>query len=177
MSWWLGAGALLAILSGLFVPLWIVGIGTLMVVAAAVTIVVGVVARLGKVGFRGGLPYLQVLAGVAWLVAWGIVDAYGLIADAPLGRFSHWTAAAVVVGVMQIIVGSVAYLVPVLVGPPIGANLKRMQSAPWIPLVLANLGGVALVAGLSEASLVLLALWAIDVIRRLATLRKPQRPV
>lgn len=123
-----------------------------------------------------GPSYLQVIVGVAWLVAWAIVDAYGLITDAPLGRFSHWTAAAVVVGVMQIIVGSVAYLVPVLVGPPIGANLSRMQSAPWIPLVLANLGGIALVAGLPEAALVLLVLWAIDIIRRLVTLRKPHRP-
>ncbi len=176
IAWWLSAIALLAIVSGLVAPLWIVGIGTLMVAAAAVIIVAGVVTRLGRVGFRGGLPYLQVIVGVAWLVAWAIVDAYGLITDAPLGRFSHWTAAAVVVGVMQIIVGSVAYLVPVLVGPPIGANLSRMQSAPWIPLVLANLGGIALVAGLPEAALVLLVLWAIDIIRRLVTLRKPHRP-
>ncbi len=176
VAWWLSAGALLAIVSGLYAPLWIVGVGTLMVAAAAVIIVTGVVVRLGRTGFRGGLPYLQVIAGVGWLVAWGIVDAYGLITDAPLGRFSYWTAAAVVVGVMQIIVGSVAYLLPVLVGPPIGANLSRMESAPWIPLILANLGGLALVAGLPEVSLVLLALWAIDLVRRLATLRKPQRP-
>lgn len=175
-AWWLSAAALLAIVSGLFAPMWIVGVGTLLVAVSAVIIVVGVVVRLGSAGLRGGLPYLQVLAGVAWLVAWGIVDAYGLMTDTPLGRFSHWTAAAVVVGVMQIIVGSVAYLVPVLVGPPIGANLSRMQSAPWVPLILANLGGITLVVGMSEVAMVLLTLWVVDIVRRLAMLRKPQRP-
>lgn len=176
IAWWMSAAALVAIVSGLVLPVWIVGVGTLLVATAGVTIVVGVVVRLGSAGWRGGLPYVQVLVGVAWLVAWSVVDAYGLISGVPLGRFSHWTAAAVIVGVMQVILGSVAYLVPVLVGAPIGANLSRMQHAPWIPLILANLGGVCLVLGWAQAAAVLLALWCLDVIRRLVLLRKPQRP-
>ncbi|MEZ5175186.1 MAG: hypothetical protein R2823_03165 [Acidimicrobiia bacterium] len=173
IAWWLGVGGVVAIAAGLFAPLWTIGAGTLLVAAAATTIVVGIVGRLGRKGLRGGLPFFHVLAGVCWLVAWACVDAFGLLTEQPLGHFSGWTAAAVVVGVVQVIVGSVAYLVPVLVGPPIGANLDRMTGNPWLPVILANAAGVALVAGWTPVATVFLALWIIDLGRRLASLRKP----
>lgn len=84
--------------------------------------------------------------------------------------FSGWTAAAVLAGVGQVLAGSLAYLVPVLAGPPLGDNLRRLTAHGWIPLATANLAGMALVARLAPAALVLIGVWLTDFARRLVSI-------
>ncbi len=176
IAWWLCVSAAVIIGAGIGTPVWVIGIGTFLVGASAAAITSGIVFRLGRSGFSEVLPYLQVTAGVGWLTIWTVVDAAMLIGGKPMPSFSGWTAAAVAVGVGQVLVGSLAYLIPVLVGPPIGPNLRRLGHWPAIPLTAANLTGVFLAAGWPQAALATGILWFLDFSRRLATLRKPTAP-
>lgn len=147
-----------------------VGIG---VVAAAVSLALilgGIVRRLGRKGLRGGLPYFQVVVGCLWLVVWASVDGVRLMSGADAMPFSGWTAAAVVAGVGQVLLGSLSYLLPVLAGPPprLGRNLARTKGYPWLPLVVANLAGIALAAGWETVAVVAMAMWVADFAIRLA---------
>ena len=72
-------------------------------------------------------------------------------------------------GVGQVLAGSLAYLVPVLMGPPLTVNLEKMTAHAWLPLVTANLGGVLVVAGLAEAAVPVFALWLVDFGRRVGS--------
>lgn len=174
-AWWLCLAAAVLMAAGLVAPSWVVGVGALLAGAAAITVIVGIGLRLGARGWKAGLSYWQVVLGVIWLTAWIVVDGVGIILDMALPPFSGWNAVAVAVGVGQVLVGSLAYLVPVLVGAPIGANLDRMSRMPALPLVAANLTGLSLAADWTGAALAMATLWILDFGRRLATLRRPSR--
>jgi nitrite reductase (NO-forming) len=171
-AWWIAVGAVVAMGAGVaWGEAW-VGSGVVLAAIAMATVLAGVLGRLGYVGLRGRLAYAQVAIGCSWLVVWGSVDGVRLMLGIPAGPYAGWTAAAVVAGVGQVLLGSLAYLVPVLVGPHprLGRNLDRTNNRPWIPLTLANVAGVALVAGWSLGAAAAAALWVVDFGLRLARL-------
>ena len=77
------------------------------------------------------------------------------------------TSAAVVAGIGQVLLGSVAYLVPVLLGPPLTERMSLFSRHPLIPLIAANLGGIALLAGLPVLATLAVSLWLVDFAWRL----------
>ena len=167
VAWWLCVTGGLAMASGLVAPAWSVGAGTVLTGAAAATMVVGITVRLWSRG-RHELQFLQVGMGVMWLVVWALVDGVTLIGGGSAVPFGRWTAAAVLAGVGQVLAGSLAYLLPVLLGPPLTDNLRRMTAHPWLPLAAANLGGMLVVGGWRLPAIVTLAVWIGDFARRLA---------
>jgi len=172
-AWWVCLAAAMGIAAGLVAPPAVVGAGTLLAAVALATILGGIVGRLGVRGIDETLPYLHVVAGVGWLGIWAVADGVSLVAGTPFGPLSGWILAAVVAGVGQVLLGSIAYLGPVVLGPPIAANLRRMGHAPALPLAAANLAGVFLVAGIPEGAWLAGGVWFVDVLRRVATLRRP----
>lgn len=169
VAWWIAAGSVAAIASGLVLGAEAVGVGTIMAGAALAVVVAGVLGRLGRRGLKGRLPYYQVTIGCGWLAAWTVVDGGRLLLGSTPEPFAAWTTAVIVGGVGQVLLGSFAYLVPVLVGPPprLGRNLERTQGRPWLPLVLANLAGIGFVSGLTSVAGVATGLWALDFAYRL----------
>ena len=115
------------------------------------------------------LPYLQVAIGSIWLVVWAWVDGFGLLAGSVPTHFSVWTAAVVTAGVGQVLLGSLAYLLPVLAGPPprLGRNLARTHAYPWLPLALANVAAIAFIAGQPVIGVAAVAVWLLDFAGRL----------
>ena len=91
-----------------------------------------------------------------------------LVLDQPAVPFSGWTAAAVLAGVGQVLAGSLAYLIPVLIGAPLASDVNRMTHRPLIPLFAANLTGLALVIGWELGAVIFGAAWVIDLAIRLA---------
>lgn len=146
-----------------------VGTGVVAAAVALALILIGIVTRLGRKGFKGGLPYAQVTVGSTWLVVWAVIDGAHLISGAEAMPFGGWTAAAVVAGVGQVLLGSLAYLLPVLAGPPprLGRNLARTKGHPWLPLAVANLAGIALAAGWDTLAVAAVAVWVVDFTVRL----------
>jgi len=171
-AWFACVASAVLFVAGIFFGALPIGIGMLAVASAAATILVGVWLRLGRRGLKGALPYYMVTAGVIWLIIWAVVDAIALLSGSGLPPFSRWTGTAAVVGVGQVLIGSLSYLVPVLIGPAprLGRNFRRLGEPLTPPLILANAGGVALIAGLGTAGLVLLGVWVADFLRRLVTL-------
>jgi hypothetical protein len=104
------------------------------------------------------------------LSAWALVDGGRLVTGATTEPFGAWTLAAIIAGVAQILLGSLAYLLPVLAGPNprFDRNLRRTLSRPWLPLALANLAGLAFVTGLARVAGVATGLWALDFAYRIA---------
>lgn len=175
VGWRVCIGSSLLITAGLVGPAWLVGAGTIAAGLAAAMITSVIVVRLGRKGLSETLPYLQVITGVGWLVAWAMVDGWMLIAGTPLESFSGWTAAAVVAGVGQVLAGSVAYLIPVAIGTPITDNLQRMGHWPALPLLLASTTGLFLAMEIPRGATIAGGLWLGDFLRRLATVRRPQK--
>jgi nitrite reductase (NO-forming) len=172
-GWWLSLVAAAAIVSHLVAPPWVLGVGVGTAGAAAVLVSGGILLRLRSKLMEAGLPLFQVVAGVGWLVLWSLVGAFRLVAGAASPAFGAWTLAAVVGGVGQVLAGSLAYLVPVLLGPGnLGANLERMTRRGWIPLVLANVAVVAALAGWSTPGAFAAAGWVADFAWRLVGLRR-----
>lgn len=171
VAWWLAVSTAVLLGLGLVAGEPAVGAGSLAAGAAALLILAGVVIRLWERG-RGKLPFLQVTAGVLWLSAWAIADGVRLLVGDSPDLVGLWTAVVVVAGIGQVLAGSLAYLLPVLAGPPLGANTQRMTGRAWVPLGSANLAGVAMLAGYPPAALVLVAVWTLDFARRVATVRR-----
>ena len=151
-----------------------VGLGTVLAGVSLVVMLVGIVGRLGRRGLVGRLPYVQVVVGALWLVAWTVIDGTNLLMGVTPGSFQGWTMAAVVVGIGQVLAGSVAYLVPVLVGPGprLGRNFDRTHRRAWLPLLAANVAGVSLVIGLAVPAVVFGGLWVADLGFRLVSLER-----
>ena len=116
------------------------------------------------------------IAGSIWLAVWAIVDASRLISDQAVPPFDRWIAAAVIAGVGQVLFGSLAYLIPVLLGPGprLTRNFERMDSHRWLPLAALNGAAVALIADVPTVTLILLAVWLVDLLRRLVTLERTE---
>ncbi|HEX6301585.1 MAG TPA: hypothetical protein VF148_14065 [Acidimicrobiia bacterium] len=169
-AWMLALFSVASIAFGLVVGAPAVGAGTIVAGASLGLILLGIVVRLGKRGLAGGLSYAQVVAGSVWLVVWAFLDGISLLVGSVPGSFSPWTAAVVTAGVGQILLGSLAYLSPVLAGGPprLGRNLERMRARPWLPLGLANAGGVLFVLGLGVPAAVIVGIWALDFAVRVA---------
>ena len=83
---------------------------------------------------------------------------------------------AVIAGVGQVLFGSLAYLIPVLLGPGprLTRNFDRMDSHRWLPLTALNGAAVALIADVPTVTLILLAVWLVDLLRRLVTLERTE---
>ena len=120
-------------LAGLIAPSELVGGGTLLTGIAGLLILVGIEVRLWSKG-RHQVPFLQVSTGTLWLIVWAFVDGTRLVLDQPAVPFSGWTAAVVLAGVGQLLAGSLAYLIPVLIGAPLASDVNRMTHRPLIPL-------------------------------------------
>lgn len=168
-AWWLCLASGLSMVAGLVGPGWLVGGGAILAAVAAATMLTGIVARLWEKG-RQDLHFLQVGIGVTWLIVWCLVDGVTLVGGSGSAPFNRWTTAAVVAGVGQVLAGSLAYLIPVLTGPPLSHKFETMTRRGWMPLVAANLGGAFLVAGLPTGAVILLSLWLVDFGRRLGSL-------
>lgn len=169
LAWWLALTGAAAILAGLWWGPGPVGAGTLAIGTSAALILGGVLFRLWARG-RQRLPFLQVAAGTAWLILWTVVDGARLLADQAV-PWSNWTAVAVVAGVGQVLAGSLAYLLPVLAGPPLEPNSSRMTARPAIPLLLANAAGVAGSLGATSLLAAVALFWLVDFGLRLIKLR------
>jgi nitrite reductase (NO-forming) len=166
VGWWMCVAAALAIAAGLPGADELVGVGTVLAGLGGLLILAGIEIRLWEKG-RRKVPFLQVSAGMLWLGVWAVVDGIDLVAGGRMIPFGGWTAAAIIAGVGQVLAGSLAYLVPVLIGSPLTPNLDRMTRNPAIPLLAANLTGLFLAAGWSEAAVVSGAIWFVDVATRL----------
>jgi nitrite reductase (NO-forming) len=161
VAWWLCIAAGLAFLSGLFAPPAVIGVGSALAALAAALVLGGVVGRLWQKG-RGRMAFLQIGAGVVWLVSWAVLDAYALLVGDGFAPFNVWTTAAVVTGVGQVLLGSLAYLTAVLLGPPLGRRMEIFEERWALPLIAANAGGVALVSGWPLPASIGLAIWLAD---------------
>jgi nitrite reductase (NO-forming) len=175
VGWWLCVAAAALMLAGLISPAESVGAGTLLTGIAGLLILVGIQVRLRSKG-RHQVPFLQVSAGTGWLIIWAFVDGTNLLLGQPTIPFSGWNAAVVLAGVGQVLAGSLAHLIPVLIGTPLASNINRMTHRPLIPLLAANLTGLALVIGWELGAVLFGAAWVIDiVIRLLGTARSARR--
>lgn len=173
VAWWFGVGGVVLIVSGLWLPAGLVGVGNLLIATSALLILIGILTRLWEKA-SGRLSFLQVSLGVIWLTVWAIVDGVGVLTSGSSPVFGGWAAAAVVAGVGQVLAGSLAYIVPVLLGPPLEPAASILTRRGPSPLILANLGGVALVAGWGQVATVALGLWLLDIVVRVTQVaRKP----
>lgn len=169
IAWWLAVGAVGAMGSGLLWGGIAVGVGTVAAGLSLALILAGILVRLGRRGLEGGLPYFQVAIGSMWLAAWALADGVRLATEPVSASFSIWTAAVVTAGVGQILLGSLAYLLPVLAGPPprLGRNLAMTHAYPWFPLLLANLGASALIFDMPAVGVGAVGVWVVDFAGRL----------
>jgi hypothetical protein len=137
-----------------------------------VLILAGVIVRLRRKRFEGGLPYYQATIGTAWLIAWGTVEGFEVLTTSVATPFPPWTGVVVLSGIGQVLLGSLAYLLPVLAGPHprLGPNSKRMTRHGWLPLALANGSAIALLAGFGVPAAVGYGIWVLDFGRRALTL-------
>jgi nitrite reductase (NO-forming) len=161
VAWWLCIAAGIAFFSGLFAPPAVIGVGSALAALAAALVLGGVVGRLWQRG-RGRMAFLQIGAGVVWLISWAVLDAFALLVGDGFAPFSVWTTAAVVTGVGQVLLGSLAYLTAVLLGPPLGRRMEIFEERWALPLIAANAGGIALVSGWPLPALIGFAIWLAD---------------
>lgn len=178
IGWWLAVLAVVLMGAGLVAGTVAVGFGTLAAAGSLSVILMGIVGRLGRRGLEGGLAYYQVVLGSLWLVLWAVIDGVRLIGGSGEGPFSEWTSAVVTAGVGQVLLGSFAYLLPVLAGKPprLGRNLDRMMRRPWLPLITANLAGFCFLAGWMALGVGLVGAWLCDSLFRLTRLEWRPEP-
>jgi nitrite reductase (NO-forming) len=169
IAWWLAGAGSAAMVAGLWWGAPPVGAGTIAVGLSATLILSGILWRLWQRG-RQKLPFLQVAAGTSWLIVWSIVDGIRLLSDQTAVPWSQWTAVAIVAGVGQVLLGSLAYLLPVLAGPPLEPNASRMTSRPALPLFLANAAGLAGALGATAVLAGCAVVLVLDFALRLAVL-------
>jgi nitrite reductase (NO-forming) len=173
-GWWLAVASAVTLVSGVVGGAPVVGLGTVLAGVSLAVVLVGIVGRLGRRGLVGRLPYVQVVTGGLWLVAWTLVDGGKLLMGVAPEPFQGWTMAVVVAGIGQVFAGSLNYLVPVLVGPGsrLGRNFDRTHRRAWLPLLAANGAGVSLALGLGGPGAVFGGLWLFDLAFRLVGLER-----
>lgn len=97
VSLWFGLGG--AFLIG--VGIWrseLVGVGTILVGLSGGTLLTGILVRIWEEG-RRKLAFLQITAGMTWLVAWALSDGIQVASTGQMRPFGGWTGAAVIAGV------------------------------------------------------------------------------
>lgn len=160
IAWWVALLGTAAIGFGLWIP-ELVGAGTIAISVAGLLILGGILFRLGKRGLHK-LAFLQITVGTLWLIGWGLVNGIRVADSGTMTMFSGWTGAVVVAGVGQVLVGSLAYLVPVLRGSPFVANREIMERRAWLPLVALNAAGFLVGAGALAWAAVPFLAWLAD---------------
>lgn len=170
VAWWVAVAGVAGLISGLWWGPPAIGGGVLLVGTAASLVLGGVIARLWDRGRRRP-PFLQVALGSAWLIAWSAVEGTLLVLDRPPVAWSRGTLVVVTAGIGQVLAGSLAYLLPVLAGPPLASNERRMTARSSVPLILANATGVAAAIGSGTVAAIALCLWVLDLGWRVAGLR------
>ncbi|HUG32809.1 MAG TPA: hypothetical protein VMM14_07950 [Acidimicrobiia bacterium] len=170
VAWWLGLPGVVLIGAGLWAPA-LVGVGSLLIAASALLVLSGILTRLWAKGSQR-LPFVQVTLGVIWLSVWAIFDGVGVLQTGTSPVFGAWAGAAVIAGVGQVLIGSLAYIVPVLLGSPLGPTESILTRRRWAPLIAANLGGLTLALGWSSAAVALVALWLFDIFTRVVALAR-----
>lgn len=173
-AWWLALAGVVSIGAGLWAPAALVGVGNLLIAASASLILTGILARLWEKGLKR-LPFVQVTLGVVWLTVWAVLDGVGILHTGASPVFGRWAGAAVIAGVGQALAGSLAYIVPVLLGPPLEPARSILTGRRWVPLILVNLGGLSLALGWISAAVTLFALWAFDILARVIVLIRSPR--
>lgn len=109
----------------------VVGAGSALVAVAGILLLGGILARLpGKAMRRGGLAFVAVAGGTAWLLVWMVADTVLLLAGDPRGADGGWLAVVAVAGVAQVLVGAFRYLVPVVTRRRRRARERRGGAAP-----------------------------------------------
>ncbi|MEX1209084.1 MAG: hypothetical protein WEE36_10875 [Acidimicrobiia bacterium] len=165
VAWWVALLGTAAIGFGLWIP-ELVGAGTIAISVAGLLILGGILFRLGKRGLHK-LAFLQITVGTLWLIGWGLVNGIRVADSGTMTMFSGWTGAVVVAGIGQVLVGSLAYLVPVLRGSPFVANREIMERRAWLPLVTLNAAGFLVGAGALAWAAVPFLAWLADFAVRL----------
>lgn len=173
--------------------------GSLGLIVGAASAAKPVVTGVGLLSYAGSLGYLttllprpgrkqlrwagpriaQLVLGVVWWVA--VVVAEGLrsmLGDRIFGERS--LAVLALGGYLQVLLGSLAYLAPVLVGgghERLGSGLRATRS--WPSLIGANTAAIAVLAGRSDIAGAGLGVVVADVLARVAALasvaRRPDR--
>lgn len=174
VAWWSTLAGVILIGAGLWGPATLVGMGNLLIAASALLILAGILTRLWAKGSER-LPFVQVTLGVVWLTAWAVFDGVGILQTGTSPVFGRWAGAAVIAGVGQVLAGSLAYIVPVLLGPPLSPTESILTRWRWIPLILVNLGGLALAAGFEVVAVIALGSWVLDMLVRVVTLARSRR--
>lgn len=164
VGWYIGIAGVIAILGGLWWP-ELVGAGTIAIAVAGTSILVGIVVRLWERG-RSRLAFLQISLGTSWLILWAFADGVGVLRGDLPTAFSPSTAALVVAGIGQVLLGAFSYLLPVLKGSPFSENRRIMQERPAIPIIAANLAAVLFSLSLAPAALAFAAVWIGDFAMR-----------
>lgn len=164
-AWWLAVGGAASMAAGLWESR-LAGLGTLAIALAGLLLLTGILVRLWHKG-RHKITFLQITIGTIWLIGWAVGDGLTVAAGEPMTHFSGWTGAVVLAGVGQVLVGSLAYLVPVLRGSPFERNRAAMEARPWLPLVALNAAGLCLGFGISVVAVVLAGVWLADFFARL----------
>jgi nitrite reductase (NO-forming) len=150
-----------------------VAAGGLAAYAAGIAALVGTLPALGAKQLRWAGPRLvQLLAGVTWwsvgVVAAAVASATG---HAPLSE--RTVVVIAVFGYGQVLWASLAYLLPVLrAGGHERLSAGFATTRSWVALAAANLGGLALVAGLPKVAAGLVAVWVLDAGGRVARLSR-----
>lgn len=166
LAWGLSVGGAVAMAAGLVFGARVVGAGVVAIAISGLVILGGILVRLSGKGL-GELAFVQVVIGVCWLIGWITIDGVTLLSGRPLAPLGGWTGVAVLAGVGQILTGSLAYLIPVLKGPPLSGALRTMSHRGWLPLAAANLAGLALLFRWWGAAIFALAVWVLDFGSRL----------
>jgi nitrite reductase (NO-forming) len=148
----------------------------LLAYAAAVLAVVSALPRPTRRQLRWAGPRLLGLwAGALWWVTATVALALDVPAAA-LPLSGPWVTVLVVAGYLQILWGSLAYLVPMMRGgghERLGAGFATTRS--WLGLAAANLAGAGFALELEVLSTAALAVWGADTAVRLVLVLLPER--
>lgn len=164
VAFWLSIGAAVAMVVGIVVGPEAVGLGVGVAAIAALLVLAGIVGRLGLgLVLRSSLPGLLIASGTVWIVVWCTHQAV------VLGGGAHTVFSRAIAlgagGVAMVLFGSLAYLIPVLVGPgkALGESFPVMHGGATLRVVVANAILVGLAAGVEAWVLSILAGgWLLD---------------
>lgn len=168
VAFWVCVAAGLAMTAGILLGPVAVGVGAALAAAAGITILAGIVVRLGaRRMLQSSLPGLLITTGTVWIVGWCTHQA-GVL----LGGGHTLFSTAIVLGaggVALVLFGSLAYLVPVLVAPgqALGDTFPVMHGHAAIRVIAAN--AVLALAGLGAPATVtatIAGIWLFDFVVR-----------